>query len=35
VMQKLSGGRKKKPEDKETSPNVTADAKQAVTEKSS
>ena len=35
VMQKLSGRRKKKPEDEETSPNVTADAKQAVTEKSS
>ena len=35
VMQKLSGRRKKKPKDEETSPNVTADAKQAVTEKSS
>jgi HAE1 family hydrophobic/amphiphilic exporter-1 len=34
VMQKLSGLRKKKSEDEETSPNVTADAKQAESEKS-
>jgi len=35
VMQKLSGFRKKKPEDEETSPKVTADAKPALSEKPS